>query len=200
MPVGDHPDYTDWCGKTHLNGQGQGQGPDHLGLASGPSEKEGRNWEHAFIPCPLFLSLLAASGSCCPGFSKTWWTVALNWKKLVPHKLFWPEYFIRATGEETKTPSLSLAPFSFQTAVSNVFTSLQMSSNPPPMSTYSHNLSQHPFDWKPSLSSPYWVQHLLAFISMSQYDLLHWRCGLMVEHMPNPHKALYLTPIHPKKK
>lgn len=49
--MGDHPDYTDWCGKTQFNG-GVGSRPFHV-LGSGPSEKQRGNWVHPFFSCPL---------------------------------------------------------------------------------------------------------------------------------------------------
>lgn len=112
----------------------------------------------------------------------------LNWNKIFPWQLFSSEYFIRATGGETKTTRLSLVPFSFQTAAPNVFAILQMSQSTS-KSTYSQNLSQYSFGWIPSPWSPYWVQHDVALISMSQCDLMDWRCSLAGEQLPSTYSS-----------
>lgn len=130
---------------------------------------------------------IPSSLALCPGFPRNDGRY-LNWNKTFLHQLILSEYFIRATGEETKTTRLSLAPFSLQTAAPNVFVILQMSQFTS-KSTYSQNLSQYLFDWMSSLWSPSWVQHHVALISMSQCALLDWRCSLAGEQLPSTYSS-----------
>lgn len=171
--MGDHPDYTDWCGKTQLNGGG-GSRSFH-GLGSRPSEKQRGNWVHPFISCPL------------PWLPQKWWTVPVLKQNFSPSVNF-VRVFYQSNRRETKTTRLSLAPFSLQTAAPNVSVILQMSQFTS-KSTYSQNLSQYPFDWMLSPWSPSWVQHHIALISMSQCALLDWRCSLAGEQLPSTYSS-----------